>query len=52
MHESLEEKIELLKERKDKKFKSLFATTEQDVEIDEVSAALSKEDFDMWLGIR
>lgn len=52
MHESLEEKIELLKDRKDKKFKSLFATTEQDVDIDAVSAALSKEDFDMLLGIK
>ena len=52
MHESLEEKIELLKERKDKKFKSLFATTEQVSEIDAVSTALSKEDFDLLLGIK
>lgn len=52
MHESLEEKIELLKERKDKKFKSLFATTEQGSEIADVSTALSKEDFDLLLGIK
>lgn len=52
MHESLEEKIELLKERKDKKFKSLFATAEQVTEIDDVSNGLSKEDFDLLLGIK
>ena len=43
---------ELLKKRKDKKFKSLFATAEQDSEIAEVSTALSKEDFDLLLGIK
>lgn len=52
MHDSLEEKIELLKNRKDIKFKSLFATTEQDSEIDTASTALSKEDFDLLLGIK
>ncbi|MBX2986311.1 MAG: DEAD/DEAH box helicase [Bdellovibrionaceae bacterium] len=52
MHESLEEKIELLKDRKDRKFQSLFSTTENDVEIGAGSAALSKEDFDLLLGLR
>lgn len=51
MHESLEEKIELLKERKDRKFKSLFTSTEKDIEIGAGSAALSKQDFDLLLGI-
>lgn len=50
MHESLEEKIELLKDRKDRKFQSLFATTEKDVEIS-AGSALSKSDFDMLLGL-
>ncbi len=51
MHESLEEKIELLKERKDKKFQSLFSSTEKDTEIGAGSAALSKKDFDILLGL-
>lgn len=51
MHESLEEKIELLKDRKDKKFQSLFSNTEKDVEIGAGSAAISKSDFDILLGI-
>lgn len=52
MHESLEEKIELLKERKDKKFQSLFSSTERDVEVGAGSGAISKQDFDMLLGIK
>lgn len=52
IREPLEEKIELSKERKDKKFKSLFSTTEQDIEIDDLSTALSKEDFNILLGIK
>lgn len=51
MHESLEEKIELLKERKDRKFQTLFSNTERDVEIGTGSAALSKSDFDLLLGL-
>ncbi len=51
MHESLEEKIELLKDRKDKKFQSLFSTTEKDTEIGAGSAAISKKDFDILLGL-
>ena len=51
MHESLEEKIEILKDRKDKKFKSLFTTSEKYDEIEKGSAALSKADFDLLLGI-
>lgn len=52
MHESLEEKIELLKDRKDRKFQSLFAATEKDVEIGAGGSALSKADFDLLLGLK
>lgn len=54
MHESLEEKIEVLKDRKDKKFQTLFANTEKDVEIETGpgSAALTKADFDLLLGLK
>jgi len=52
MHESLEEKIELLKERKQRKFETLFTTTEKDIEIGAGSAALTKEDFDLLLGLK
>lgn len=51
MHESLEEKIELLKERKDRKFQALFTITEKDAELGPGGAALTKADFDMLLGI-
>ncbi|WP_413287670.1 DEAD/DEAH box helicase [Bdellovibrio sp. HCB337] len=52
MHESLEEKIELLKDRKDRKFQSLFTTTEKEVEVGAGGSALSKDDFDLLLGIK
>ena len=52
MHESLEEKIELLKDRKDKKFQSLFTNTEKEVDVGVGGNALSKQDFDILLGIR
>lgn len=52
MHESLEEKIELLKDRKDRKFQVLFSETEKDPEVGSGSAALSKEDFDFLLGLK
>jgi SNF2 family DNA or RNA helicase len=52
MHESLEEKMEQLKERKSKKFLSLFSDTESAKEIGTGSSALSKEDFDFLLGIK
>lgn len=52
MHESLEEKIELLKDRKDRKFQSLFAETEKDVEMGPAGNYLSKQDFDILLGIK
>jgi len=52
MHESLEEKIELLKVRKDRKFQSLFASTESASDIGAGSGALSKEDFDLLLGLK
>jgi SNF2 family DNA or RNA helicase len=52
MHESLEEKIELLKSRKERKFETLFSTVEKDGEIGMGGNALSKKDFDFLLGIR
>ncbi|MEN0057616.1 MAG: DEAD/DEAH box helicase, partial [Bdellovibrio sp.] len=54
MHESLEEKIEVLKERKDKKFQSLFSTTERDPDVNSGSggSGLTKEDFDLLLGLK
>lgn len=52
MHESLEEKIELLKSRKDLKFQSLFSNTESAQDLDSASGALTKEDFDLLLGLR
>lgn len=51
MHESLEEKIELLKERKDRKFQALFSLAEREAELGPGGGALSKADFDMLLGI-
>lgn len=52
MHESLEEKIELLKTRKDKKFQTLFAQSESEADLSNSGNALSKEDFDFLLGIK
>ncbi|HRO67022.1 MAG TPA: C-terminal helicase domain-containing protein, partial [Pseudobdellovibrionaceae bacterium] len=52
MHESLEEKIELLKDRKDRKLQTLFTTTEKDLEIGTGSGALSKADFDLLIGLK
>lgn len=52
MHESLEEKIEILKERKGHKFQTLFSNTEKDADLGPGSGALSKEDFDLLLGVR
>jgi superfamily II DNA or RNA helicase len=52
MHESLEEKIELLKSRKERKFQALFSDTEKDLEVGMGSNALSKQDFDFLLGLR
>jgi SNF2 family DNA or RNA helicase len=51
MHESLEEKIELLKDRKDKKFQTLFSNSEKEAELGPGSGALTKADFDLLLGI-
>ncbi|HWU43786.1 MAG TPA: DEAD/DEAH box helicase, partial [Bdellovibrio sp.] len=51
MHESLEEKIEQLKDRKERKFQSLFANTEKVSDLAAGGAALSKEDFDLLLGL-
>lgn len=52
MHESLEEKIELLKDRKDRKFSALFGSTEKEVEVGTSGNGLSKEDFEFLLGLR
>lgn len=56
MHESLEEKIELLKARKDRKFQTLFSQDEKAAgtnhEIGPGSGALSKEDFEFLLGLK
>ncbi|KYG62417.1 hypothetical protein AZI86_16425 [Bdellovibrio bacteriovorus] len=52
MHESLEEKIELLKVRKDKKFEVLFSNSEKEADLGPGSGALSKDDFDMLLGLK
>jgi hypothetical protein len=54
MHESLEEKIEVLKDRKGRKFQTLFSTAENNsaADIESQSGALSKEDFDFLLGIK
>ena len=52
MHESLEEKIELLKHRKGNKFLALLDTAEKVKDIEASSGALSKEDFNLLLGIK
>ncbi|MGZ3798480.1 MAG: DEAD/DEAH box helicase, partial [Pseudobdellovibrionaceae bacterium] len=52
MHESLEEKIESLKVRKDRKFQALFSNTEKETELGDGWSALSKQDFDLLLGIK
>lgn len=52
MHESLEEKIELLKDRKDKKFFALLDSSEKIKDVKATSASLSKEDFNLLLGIK
>lgn len=53
MHESLEEKIEILKENKGRKFQALFTDVETDLDQNNVkSGGLSKEDFDFLVGIK
>jgi superfamily II DNA or RNA helicase len=53
MHESLEEKIEVLKTRKGVKFQNLFGNAETTTDIGgNASGALSKEDFDILLGLK
>ena len=53
MHESLEEKIELLKEHKGRKFQALFSDVEGDSEhLSTKSTGLTKEDFDFLIGIK
>jgi SNF2 family DNA or RNA helicase len=51
MHESVEEKIELLKGRKDQQFKSLFSDLESASEMEGAHhRGLTKADFDLLLG--
>ncbi len=49
MHESLEEKIEILKERKDKKFQVLLSDLDQPTRGAKNSTGLTKEDFDLLI---
>lgn len=49
MHESLEEKMEVLKSRKSQSFESLFSQVEGERDLSSVGAHLTKEDFDMLL---
>ncbi len=49
MHESLEEKIEILKERKDRKFQALLSDVENPTKLAKNSGGLSKEDFDLLI---
>lgn len=53
MHESLEEKIELLKNRKDRRFQALLAAPENEAELGGAGGSgLSKQDFDLLLGLK
>lgn len=52
MHESLEEKMELLKSRKDRKFQTLLTNSEDFSTLEKGSGALSKQDFDLLLGLK
>lgn len=53
MHESLEEKMEILKDRKDRKFQSLLGEDlESEAELGRGGNRLSREDFDMLLGLK
>lgn len=49
MHESLEEKIEILKERKDKKFQVLLSDVDSPTKLAKNSSGLTKEDFDLLI---
>ncbi len=51
MHKSLEEKIEILKEKKDLKFQSLFTDNEDFSKTVDTKNSISKEDFDTLLQI-
>lgn len=52
MHESLEEKIEVLKSQKNEKFKALFQDFEDDIDGLPNRTRLSREDFNYLLGIQ
>ena len=49
MHESLEEKIEILKQRKDKKFQVLLSDDLSPTKLAKASTGLSKEDFELLI---
>lgn len=56
MHESLEEKMEMLKEHKERRFQALFTEAETTLThspaaIEAGNSRLSKEDFDLLLGL-
>ncbi len=50
MKESVEEKIEILKERKSAKFNALFSSTENDKDLSLSDSRLSQADFEYLLG--
>lgn len=52
MHESLEEKIEVLKERKDIKFQALFSEEESAEHFNKNTQGLSKSDFDYLISTK
>ncbi len=49
MHESVEEKIEVLKKRKDERFQSIFSDTEVSGDVKVASSLLSQQDFEFLL---
>jgi SNF2 family DNA or RNA helicase len=49
MEESVEEKIEFLKERKSSHFQALFSDVESEADIKQTSSQLSQDDFEFLL---
>lgn len=52
MHESLEEKIEDLQARKERKFTALFERVETEADLSSIKNGLTKDDFAWLLGLR
>lgn len=50
MQDSVEEKIEILKDRKSRRFEALFGQTGEEAKIQPSAAHLTREDFDYLLG--